>query len=107
MTKLKGGEMNVYKPKTTDIEVTASGFHRLPCDGRHDHSYHFYMYYTKREIVQMWKREHPALKDCNDCGTPIDADVHAEELGMCLECSNDYWGHTGKHDPKYGRLGKQ
>jgi hypothetical protein len=55
----------------------------------------------------MWKREHPALKDCNDCGTPIDADVHAEELGMCLECSNDYWGHTGKHDPKYGRLGKQ
>jgi hypothetical protein len=47
------------KPTIKDIETTASGFRRLPCDGRHDHAYHFYLYYTKREIIQMWKHEHP------------------------------------------------
>ncbi len=45
-------------PTTKDIETTASGFYRLPCDGTHDHSYHFYMYYTKREVIKMWKKEH-------------------------------------------------
>jgi hypothetical protein len=44
---------------------------------------------------------------CVDCGTPVDANIHEEELGFCLDCSNDYWGHTGKYDPKYGRLGRQ
>jgi hypothetical protein len=32
-----------------------------------------------------------AHKDCNKCGEPIKADVHTEELGMCLECSNKYF----------------
>jgi hypothetical protein len=44
---------------------------------------------------------------CVDCGTPVDSDIHEEELGFCLDCSNDYWGHKGKYDPKYGRLGRQ
>jgi hypothetical protein len=44
---------------------------------------------------------------CVDCGTPVDANIHQEELGFCLDCSNDYWAHTGKYDPKYGRLGRQ
>jgi hypothetical protein len=46
------------KPKTTDIEMTASGFYRLPCDGTHDHAYHFYMYHTKREVIKLWNEEH-------------------------------------------------
>ena len=50
--------MTINKPKTTDIETTASGFYRLPCDGRHDFSYHFYMYYSKRDVVRMWKEDH-------------------------------------------------
>jgi len=33
---------------------------------------------------------------CVVCQTPIDADIHAEELGMCLECSNAYWNHEGE-----------
>jgi hypothetical protein len=33
---------------------------------------------------------------CNECAVPVDSDIHAEELGMCLDCSNDYWDHTGK-----------
>jgi hypothetical protein len=50
------------KVQTTDIEFTPSGFHRLPCDGRHDHAYHFYMYYTKREILKMWREDHKDAK---------------------------------------------
>lgn len=46
------------KPTTKDIETTASGFYRLPCDGSHEHRYHFYLYYTKREVIQMWRNEH-------------------------------------------------
>jgi hypothetical protein len=44
---------------TTHIQKTASGFYRLPCDGRHDRSNHFYMYYTKREVMRLWREEHP------------------------------------------------
>jgi hypothetical protein len=33
---------------------------------------------------------------CNECEAPVDSDTHAEELGLCLSCSDDYWGHTGK-----------
>jgi hypothetical protein len=33
---------------------------------------------------------------CVECAAPVDADIHAEELGLCLQCSGDYWGHTGQ-----------
>jgi hypothetical protein len=49
------------KPTTKDIEVTASGFYRLACNGEHDHAYHFYLYYTKREVIKMWKETHNEL----------------------------------------------
>ena len=32
---------------------------------------------------------------CVECEAPVDAGVHAEELGLCLQCSGHYWGHTG------------
>lgn len=48
-----------------DIEVTASGFYRLPCDGQHDHGYHFYLYYTKKEVIKMWKDEHKESQNEN------------------------------------------
>lgn len=32
-------------------------------------------------------------KPCDNCGTAISADVHAEELGFCLTCSNNFWSH--------------
>jgi hypothetical protein len=31
---------------------------------------------------------------CNECGEPVNADIHAEELGMCLDCSNAYFTHA-------------
>lgn len=30
---------------------------------------------------------------CDKCGDLIDKDTHKEELGMCLDCSNDYFDH--------------
>ena len=80
-------------PTQKDIDSTASGYRRLPCDGRHEHTYHFYMYYTKKEIISMWKEQHPMQIGCDTCGDPIDADIHKEELGMCVDCSNEYFTH--------------
>lgn len=31
---------------------------------------------------------------CNECGEPVNAEIHAEELGMCIECSNAYFTHN-------------
>jgi hypothetical protein len=28
---------------------------------------------------------------CDECGELIDTDIHAEELGMCLDCSNAFY----------------
>jgi len=46
------------------------------------------------------------MTPCRDCGTQVEAEIWAEELGFCLDCSNQYWGHYGNYDPKWGRLGK-
>ncbi len=32
-------------------------------------------------------------KPCDTCGVLIDADIHAEELGFCVDCSNAYFSH--------------
>jgi hypothetical protein len=33
------------------------------------------------------------LKGCDKCGDLIQKDIHAEELGMCVECSHAYFDH--------------
>ena len=35
----------------------------------------------------------PQEAECDKCGELIDKDIHAEELGMCVECSNRYFDH--------------
>lgn len=35
---------------------------------------------------------------CDKCGTLIEADIHAEELGMCVECSNAYFNHEEEEE---------
>jgi len=47
------------RPTEKDIETTPNGFYRLACDGRHDHRDHFYLYYTKKEVIRMWRADHP------------------------------------------------
>jgi hypothetical protein len=32
-------------------------------------------------------------KPCDVCCTPVATDVHLEELGMCIDCSNSYFTH--------------
>jgi len=31
---------------------------------------------------------------CTECGAAVAADIHVEELGMCVECSNAYYTHA-------------
>lgn len=28
----------------------------------------------------------------------VDKDIHKEELGMCLDCSNEYWSHEDEEE---------
>lgn len=30
---------------------------------------------------------------CIECETPVDAEIHAEELGFCIPCQHDYFNH--------------
>jgi hypothetical protein len=48
-------------PTVRDITTTPSGYYKLACDGRHETPYggHLYLYYTKREVIQLWREEHP------------------------------------------------
>lgn len=46
------------RPTEKDIETTPNGYYRLPCDGRHDMSNHFYLYYTKKEVMKLWREDH-------------------------------------------------
>jgi hypothetical protein len=34
------------------------------------------------------------MTTCDKCDFPISVDVHAEELGMCVDCSNEYFTHN-------------
>jgi hypothetical protein len=36
-------------------------------------------------------KKEPTTTPCDDCGIPIDSDIHAEELGMCVDCSYIYF----------------
>lgn len=36
---------------------------------------------------------------CDICGDIMDSDIHAEELGMCVECSYLYWSHLDDDHP--------
>ena len=53
------------KPTEEDIEITPRGFSRLPCDGRHDWPFHFYLYFTNEEIIDDWEMRHPSTFNQN------------------------------------------
>jgi hypothetical protein len=35
---------------------------------------------------------------CNECGDLMNAEIHAEELGMCIDCSNAYFTHADEEE---------
>ena len=37
--------------------------------------------------------EYNGFLPCTGCGIALDEDIWHEELGMCLECSNTYFGN--------------
>ena len=39
---------------------------------------------------------------CDVCETLIDTEIHAEELGMCIDCSNDYFSQEQLELPPKG-----
>jgi len=47
------------RPTESDIVANHNGYYELECDGRHDHSRHLYLYYTKKEVMKLWREEHP------------------------------------------------
>ena len=48
------------------------------------------------ETVTITTQEGNEMTPCDECGELIKSDIHAEELGMCIECSNKYWSHEGE-----------
>ena len=38
--------------------------------------------------------EDKLLTPCDVCEILIDTEIHAEELGMCVECSNNYFAEV-------------
>jgi len=49
-------------------------------------------------VFCMSKREGEEMTPCDHCGEPIPTDVHEEELGMCVECSNKYYDHSDEEE---------
>jgi ribosomal protein L29 len=54
------------------------------------------IYKTEIAELETWIEElnNPMTDEttpCDVCQTPIATDIHAEELGMCIECSNAYF----------------
>ena len=49
-----------------------------------------------------WREPKPEPKatttPCNWCGAPVDSDIHEEEMGMCLSCSDAYWTHEDEQE---------
>lgn len=58
---------------------------------------------TKTLTATRWSHDEPTgayfdfdfvkMLPCERCGDKVQADIHAEELGMCVECSNKYYDH--------------
>lgn len=50
--------------RPTEKDIESNGImYRLPCDGRHDHAYHRYITFSKKEVMKMWRKDHPISKE--------------------------------------------
>ena len=58
---------------------------------------------TKTLTATRWSHDEPwgacfdfdftKMTPCDVCGDKVETDIHAEELGMCVDCSNKYFTH--------------
>jgi hypothetical protein len=61
-------------------------------------------YWENGELTaRRWSHDEPVgtglftfshYRECDKCNTPIKADIHTEELGMCVDCSHAYFDHS-------------
>ena len=58
---------------------------------RHEGSYDCTPFYDVCEGNQEY--EYTIYRNCVVCSTNVDHDTWFEELGFCLDCSNDYFNH--------------
>lgn len=49
--------------------------------------------YPHPELLEVYELLVGPTLPCDKCGDLIDKDTHKEELGMCVDCSNDYFDH--------------
>ena len=42
----------------------------------------------------VWSVIDPDQLPCDNCQTLIPAEIHQEELGLCVNCSSDFYNHT-------------
>jgi hypothetical protein len=48
------------RPTEANIDKAyPSGAYLLDCDGRHDYPRHIYYFYTKKEVIRLWRADHP------------------------------------------------
>ena len=40
------------------IEKAPNGYYVVPCDGRHETNFHKYLYYSKKEVLEIWRETH-------------------------------------------------
>lgn len=81
---------------TTMLELHGA----LALDG--DFRIEWYLSEDNTLTARRWSHDEPVgtglftftqYKGCDKCGEPVKADIHTEELGMCVECSNLYFDH--------------
>jgi hypothetical protein len=53
------------RPTEKDIAQTRDGYYFLDCDGRHEPSWHKYLYYSKKQVLALWREAHPIKKEGN------------------------------------------
>lgn len=52
----------------------------------------------ERYRFAQWLNETEPTLPCVTCGTPVPADIHAEELGFCQPCQADYFDHSDEEN---------
>ncbi len=66
-----------------------------------DSDFRIEWYLENNELTaRRWSHDEPVgtglftfthYKGCDKCNEPVKADIHAEEMGMCIECSNAFF----------------
>lgn len=74
-TDIKFEEMRIYNHKTEGWDSVEE----------HPRASQKAQELLEKIIVSSWSLP------CDTCGTPVDKDIHKEELGFCVDCQHEYF----------------